>query len=122
MRRYFRSELGLGLIDALVALAILGTAAAAFVAAIGTSSIMASDVKVDMTAESLARSQLEYVKALPFDKNANDYPSITTPDGYSISTDVDDVPGADKDIQIVTVTVSRSGETLLVVEEYKLNR
>jgi len=122
MRRYFRSELGLGLIDALVALAILGTASAAFVAAIGTSSIMAGDVKVDMTAESLARSQLEYVKALPFDKNANDYPSITTPDGYSISTDVDDVPGADKDIQIVTVTVSRSGETLLVVEEYKLNR
>ena len=92
MRKFLRSELGLGLIDVLVALAILGTAAAAFVAAIGTSSIMAGDVKVDMTAESLARSQLEYVKALPFDNNTNDYPSITTPDGYSISTDVDDVP------------------------------
>jgi len=122
MWRYLRSELGLGLIDALVALAILGTAAAVFVAAIGTSSIMAGDVRVDMTAESLARSQLEYVKALPFDENAQDYPSITTPDGYSISTDVSSIPNANKAIQAVTVTVSRSGETLLVVEEYKLHR
>jgi len=122
MRKFLRRESGLGLVDTLVALAILGTAAVAFVAAIGTSSITAGDVKADTTAQSLARSQLEYVKALPFDEKAHSYPSIATPDGYSISTDVSNIPTADKEIQVITVTVSRSDETLLIVEEYKLNR
>lgn len=122
MRKLLRRESGLSLIDTLVALAILGTAAAAFVAAIGTGSITAGDVKEDTTAQSLARSQLEYVKGLPFDEKAKDYPSITTPNGYSISVDVSNIPTADKEIQVITVTVSQSGETLLIVEEYKVNR
>lgn len=122
MRKLLRRESGLSLIDTLVALAILGTAAAAFVAAIGTGSMTAGDVKRDVIVQSLARSQLEYVKDLPFDENTKDYPSITTPNGYSISVDVRNIPTADKEIQVITVTVSQSGETLLIVEEYKVNR
>jgi Tfp pilus assembly protein PilV len=122
MRKFLLSDSGMGLIDVLVALAIMATAATAFVAAIGTGAMATRDVKEDTIAQSLARSQLEYVKDLPFDADAISYPSIDTPDGYSISADVSSIPGADLNIQMVTITVSQSGETLLVVEEYKHNR
>jgi prepilin-type N-terminal cleavage/methylation domain-containing protein len=73
-QKVVKSERGFGLIEALVAIALLGIIAAAFLGAIATASkaILIADERT--TAESLAKSQLEYVKERDYiyDENVND--------------------------------------------------
>jgi hypothetical protein len=73
-------------------------------------------------AQSLAQTQLEYVKNYPYDSEATTYPTVDTPQGYSISVGVGSIPSTDADIQKITVTISRGEEDILTVEDYKVNR
>jgi hypothetical protein len=50
------------------------------------------------------------------------YPIIDAPEDYTIFVGVTSVPGADTDIQKITVTVSRDSETIISVSDYKVNR
>ncbi len=119
-RAWVQGERGAGLVEALIAVAILGLAVVVFLAALSTGSIAVRSADELATAQSLARAQLEDIKASPYD--ADTYPTITSPDGYTISVDVDPIPGADYNIRKITVTVSREGENLLTVEGFKVNR
>ncbi len=84
-----KNERGFSLIEVLVALALLGIVAAAFLMALSTASRALFVADERATAESLARSQMEYVKmqryeTAPFDDVAT-YDRITEiPAGYSI--------------------------------------
>ena len=62
-----KNERGFSLIEVLIALAILGLVAVAFLSglAIASKSIILADERT--TAESLARSQMEYVKQQPYE-------------------------------------------------------
>jgi predicted ABC-type ATPase len=50
------------------------------------------------------------------------YALVAAPQGYTVTAEVSTIPGADQNIQRITVTVSRGGETILTTEEYKQNR
>ena len=117
-----QDQRGMGLVESLAAVAILGTGVVAFVVALSAGSIAVREQEQQVVAQSLVQTQLEYTKSYPYDAGATTYPTVDTPAGYSISVEVDPISDTDTDIQKITVTVSRDGEDLLTVENYKVNR
>jgi type II secretory pathway pseudopilin PulG len=129
-------ERGIGLVETLAAVAILGIAATSFVLALSTGAIAVREDDQIVAAQSLAHTQLEYVKNYPYQPGATTYPQvdtydedynptpITLPEGYDISVEVSSIPQAsgDPDIQKITVTISRDGEDILTIEDYKVKR
>ncbi len=123
---------GLTLIEVLVALAILGIVAGIFLTGLSVSSksVMVSEKRI--TAESLAKSQVEYIKNLDYDdiNNPPVYaidPDLNIPAGYDISVTAErldpenDGLGDDDGLQKVTITVSRDDNTVFVLTDYKTN-
>lgn len=118
----FRDERGLGLVETLVAVAILGTSVVAFVVALSTGSIAVGKQGEEVVAQGLAQAQLEDTKSQAYDTEASTYPTIESPDGYTVSVVVSAVPNADADIQKITVDILHGGESIITVEDYKVNR
>lgn len=119
-----QDQKGLGLVESLVAVAILGSSAVAFAVALSAGSIAVREQEQQVVAQSLVQAQLEYVKSYNYDPEATTYPTVGTPEGYSVSVAVGSIPesGDDTDIQRITATVSRGGDNILNVEDYKVNR
>ena len=117
-----QSQTGLGLVETLVAVAILGTSVVAFVVALSAGSIAVGQQDEEVVAQGLAQTQLEYTKSYTYDPGASTYPTVDTPESYAISVNVSSVPDTDTDIQKITVTISRESESIFVVEDYKVNR
>ncbi len=140
MAKLARNEKGFALVEVLVALALMGIIAAAFLLAIATSSkaILVADERT--TAESLARSQMEDIKNQPYIDYSSDphgvYITTSTPPNYTISFAVvpfdpgtgqpyNEVGGIfvqDDGIQKITVTVAHLGNDVITLEGYKVNR
>jgi len=119
---WIRDERGLGLVESLAAVAVLGATVVAFVVALSTGSIAVRESDQEAVAQSLVRSQLEYIKNYPYDPAATTYPKVAELEGYDISVEISPIPDTDTNIQQVTVTISRDGEEILTVEGYKVNR
>jgi len=117
-----KSERGFGLVESLAAVAILGVAVVALIIGLSTGSVTVREGNQEAVVQSLAQTQLEYIKNYPYDPEATTYPTVDTPEGYSISVGVGSIPHTDTDIQKITVTVSRGEEGILTVEDYKVNR
>ena len=140
MIRLMRNEKGFSLIEVIIALALLGIIGIAFLSGLATASKATFIADERTTAESLARSQMEYVKNqdyIDYSADPHDvYGEITPPAGYSIdSTAVPFDPDTgvpysetggvfdqDDGIQKITVTVSHNGEEVITLEGYKVNR
>jgi type II secretory pathway pseudopilin PulG len=120
--RPFRGQRGIGLVETLMAVAILGTAVVAFVTALSAGSIAVGEHDGEAMAQGLAQSQLEYTKSYSYSPGATTYPLLAAPEGYSLSVGVSAVPDTDNDIQKITVTVNRGGEDIMQVQDYKVNR
>lgn len=120
--RLLWGERGFGLVETLAAVAILGVAVVAFVGGLSSGAIAVREGNQELVAQSLAQTQLEYVKDYPYDSAATTYPTVNTPEGYFICVEVGSIPDTDTDIQKITVTISRDEEDILTVEDYKVNR
>jgi Tfp pilus assembly protein PilV len=117
-------QAGVGLVETLIAVAILGVTLVALLAAISTGSRGVAITEERVTAENLARSQLEYAKSKTYFTAPASYATVTPPAGYTVSAEATSIleAGADSSIQKITVTVTRDGVTLLTVEDYKVDR
>jgi prepilin-type N-terminal cleavage/methylation domain-containing protein len=123
--KVLRGQRGDSLIEVLVAVAILGVVAVAFLSAMVTAyrGVTLADEKT--MAESLTRTELERVR------NAS-YPVIDDSRsvyGYDVDLDVEYIDpvthlptGTPLGMQKVTVTVSHNDEVVLVTETSKVNR
>ncbi len=120
-------ESGLTLIETLVALAVLGIIAVLFLnglAIISKSTFIADE---QATAESLARSQIEWIKNADYVYDATEYPPATIPDGkdyidYLAVITAEPLRNPDDGIQKITVTVKRSDTEVTKLEGYKVDR
>jgi Tfp pilus assembly protein PilV len=117
-----QEQKGLGLVEALVAVALLGTSVVAFAIALSAGSIAVGEHDEESVAQRLAQTQVEYTKSYPYNPGAGTYPAVAAPAGYALSIGVSSVPGSDVNIQKVTVTVMRGGVNIFSVSDYKVNR
>ena len=118
-----RSQRGIGLVETLIAVAVLGTAVTTFIVALSTGMLGIGTQDEGRVSQGLAQSQMEYVKSLDFVTGASSYPSIDTPSGYEIQVNVASLPEpADTDIQLITVEILRDGQNVLTLDGYKVNR
>jgi len=121
-----KSEKGFAFIETIVALGLLGVVAVAFLGSVGTASkaTMVSDEQV--TAESLMRSEIEYIKDCAYQYDATDYPVDPTLDmanGWSMpNPTVEALHSTDNGIQKVTITVQRNGDDEFSAFIYKVDR
>ena len=122
MRLDVRSEAGIGLVEVLVATTVLALTLVAFLAALSTGSIGVGTSEERVIAENLARSQLEYTKSQAYLAAPASYATVTPPAGFAVSADATSIAEGDSAVQRITVTVSRGSATLLVVEDFKVDR
>jgi type II secretory pathway pseudopilin PulG len=120
------SELGVTFIETIVALAILGLVAVVFLSGLATSSKATIIANERATAESLVRSEVEYVKNYTYQYDTSDYPvdpALSIPVGWTLPLPVVElVHATDDGLQKVTVTAEHDGEAILSVAVYKVDR
>ncbi len=105
-----------------MAVGVLGLALTALLSGLSAGSIAVSRTEERVTAENLARSELEYVKSLPYEAPGGPYPTIApSSDNYSVDVVSEPLNGA-AGIEKVTVTIDRNDRELLAVEDYKVDR
>jgi len=111
---------GFTLIEVLIAMALIGIIAIAFLSALSTASMALITADERATAESLARSQMEFVKNQPYidysESGHDDYDLITPPQGYEIELLVDTV---ETGLQRITVIIKHDDEEVITLEGYK---
>ena len=115
---------GVTLIELLVASAIFGAIGVIFVNALATGQTESYRVERMSEAESVARTQIELIKSLPYNDD-NSYPIVTdTGDKYTAGIEVIDVSPVEypNTIQKIVVTVNLNGNSLLSLETLKVKR
>ncbi len=122
-RRLFSGQKGFGLIEVLIAVTILSIAATAFLGAISTSAIAINKQDRKITAEAIAVSQMNLTKSQAYQAAPASYTAIPSlPTNYVVTSNATTIPGKDGNIQLITVTVSRGGNTIYTLEDYKVDR
>lgn len=118
-------QFGMTLIETLIAISILSVVAATFLTAMSTSARATGMVQTRATAESLARSQMEYIKHQDY-RVDGDYAELTDlPAGYDLEIIVErlnprgDSTINDDGLQKIVVTVKRNNREVLTLEGYK---
>ncbi|UCG10731.1 MAG: type II secretion system protein [Dehalococcoidia bacterium] len=121
------TESGMTLVETAVALAVLGTIAIVFLSGLAISSKAVLIADEQTTVESLAQSQLEWVKGADYVYEASGYSPAPIPagldyTGYSANITAEPLHTPDDGIQKITVTVRRLGEVVMELEGYKVDR
>ena len=126
-------ERGQALVEELIALAILALSVGIILTSIttGTAGVKAKHQQV--TAEALARSQLELIINAPYSPNpvSSPYPSVASVSGYSVNVNIEYWQASSETfissvwndgMQRVTVSVSGSEGVILDLTCYKVDR
>ena len=123
-RVLIKNEKGFSLIEAIIAIAILGILAVAFLSGLATASKAIYIADERATAENLARSQMEYVKEQNYSIGGS-YAIIDLsayPASYDVDVAANSLAGALGGIQEIIVTISHHGNEIITLEDYKVNR
>ena len=122
-----RREAGTTLLETLVALSILAAVAVAFMSGLSVSAGTIYTADERATAESLARSQMEWAKNSNYSYNATAYalaPVMESTDYLNYTANITAAPlhSPDQGIQKITVTVWHHDEVVYTIEGYKVDR
>ena len=136
-----RGEKGFSLLEVLVSIGLLSLLGVAFFVSLNIMTNRITQVDGETTAEALAKSEIEYIKAAsytnaPWSYQLPDTPPAwdvthTLPDGfpaYTLSASAGTISGQGDDIQKITVTVTRGTQSEpweyanCTLSGYKVNR
>jgi len=126
--RWIADERAFSLVEELVSLTVVSLGLVLLLAMIGTGTKGVTTTVDRVTAEGLARSQLEQVKA---DAYGPSYATLTAPPEYTVGLTIaywdagtSSFVASDTGtgMQKITVTISRGASQVLQVEDYKVNR
>ncbi len=113
---------GLTMLEGLISIGILGAVVILMIFAMSGGALAVNENSEEMTVQSLARNQMEYIKNLAYNSEASTYPTINTPPEYSITVSVTSVPDTNDNIQKVTANFYRNSELLMTISDYKGDR
>ena len=126
IKSFLKGDSGFMLVETLGAMTVFGIVSVAFLIGMSVSSksLMVSQERV--TAENIAKSQIEDTRIQPYIIEANTYPSISLPQelvdqSYSVAVDATPLHTPDAGIQEVTVNVSQDGEVVFTIVDYKVS-
>jgi type II secretory pathway pseudopilin PulG len=119
VRRLNGREDGFLLIEALIALALIGILAVTFSSAFGTGSDTLTMTDERETAKNLAESQMEYVYNQPFASSYSPAPVSSEYPDYSVDITTGGIISRDSSIQRITVIVKHHGEEVWQLEGNK---
>ncbi len=120
--RSSRSQRGVVLVEALVAIAIMGSATTATLTSLSAGAITTSRTALRGTADWLATSEANLIQEAPFQATPGTYTNIAPPTDYVVSNVTSPVVGGDAQIQTVTITITYQGQVLLTTEILKVDR
>ena len=127
LSKFTHHESGAIFIETVIALAILGVISVTFLNGLTTASKTTFIADERATAESLARSQMEWIKNTGYSYNATEYspaPISNSKDyiNYSVVINAEPLRNPDDGIQKITVTIKRSDKGVIKLEGYKVDR
>lgn len=116
-------QAGFGLVESLIAVAVLGTTVFMLVGSLTTGALSIGVVQEDIIAENIGRTQMEYTRSLVYQVAPHSYQTApVTHNGYSATAEASAIAGKDNNIQKITVTVYHEGKRACVLEGFKVNR
>ncbi len=116
------SRSGISLVETLVAIAILGVISVTFMTALSAGSISVNNLQQETTAQALARTQMENIKAASYDSTGNSYAQIYTSGGYQIGIQTSSAIFNNDQIQKIRVEVLYERQLVSSLESFKVNR
>ena len=122
MSARIHSERGFALMEALIAVAILGMTLVVFIAGLSTGLLATGSADRLSAAHELARSQLEYTKNDTYSAAPHTYATVTPAATYGVTSVASTLGGGDANVELITVTVSKDGNAVYTLEGYKVNR
>ena len=115
-----RSERGSTLVEAVVALALIGIIGVCFLSAVATSSSSRLIADESTSGRILAENQMEEIRKMNYALTYDPIPISDEYAGYSTMIDVD--PFRNGSIQKITVTITHRDKEVASLESYKVNR
>ena len=121
--RALHSEKGVGLLETLVAVTIMGITALAFLSGLATETKATTITDEQTTAEALARSEMEYARHYDYTIGATQYPVdplLSIPTTWTVSPcSVQPAHDTDDGLQKLTVSVEHNGRTVFILQGFK---
>jgi prepilin-type N-terminal cleavage/methylation domain-containing protein len=119
-----KNQTGLTLIETLVAIAIIGAISVVFLGGLVVSSKGTLEADEQSTAESVARSQMEWVQGLTYVEESTQYSPAAMDtyndyQGYSANITAEPLHSPDDGIQKISITVLHNGNWVMSLEGYK---
>lgn len=125
--KLFQDQRGITLMEILVALALLGMIGVTFFNGLTVASKANFIADERATAESLAQSQMEWVRNTGYVEGATQYSAAPIPSGgeyinYSVNITAQPLNNPDDGIQRITVTIKHFDKRVIELESYKRQR
>lgn len=119
-------EKGFSIIESILSLGLLGILSIAFLGSVNTGTVANSISEEKMIAESLIRSEMEFIKSTSYQYSTEEYPvdpSLELPPGWDMPDPaVEALHEPDAGIQKITIVVQHKGIDELTATIYKMDR
>jgi type II secretory pathway pseudopilin PulG len=121
-QKVLSGQTGIGLVETLVAISILGLSAVCFVSSLSVGAMSVNTLGQQAIAQQLLTSEMEILKAAAFDVTGGTYPKVDLPDNYTMTLNVNSNLFSNTNIQKISATVYHNGVAVASLENIKGNR